>query len=375
MLKQKQYIFFLPALLQPFGGLMCLVTLLFPFSIGEAAYADDVSEEKLKTILLASRQNQAAYKEVTDVIGDQFVDANMRFEIRWEETLPDSLSDQKLMAAGVADRTGAAAVLWLDLETNEKVYFYITSIKGNRYMTRRLKGTGDEGVIEALALISRSAADFLKQESEPDTAPEEKEKPPRKAEKPKPPPEPTIETKPNKPKGEGFLFPEAAYSLGLVSTARAPQHGLELAVGIVIIPRIRLVAGYTLLQDLVDQNTFATLKLERHPIHVGVLMRWPHHRWVFEVGLLFTMDYTKRTPHLRREQGTVRNSYGKWTPILEPSVRSSLRLFGTVYLYGQLSAEVFLYRPDWTFAGAEDFFTDIWTAQPRVLLGATIGLF
>lgn len=340
--------------------------------------ATDPPSAELTVILIGIRQEQEAYQKIAKVLGAQFVDTDVQIQLHLEEELPRELLDQRQFAAGIAHQTGAKAVMWLNLNTARQVHFYLKTNGGVWFMERQLDGTGEEGVAEALALISLSAVNALMQEGDPVESLGSKKKKPSSSPETDQTKQGTMAATPKSqspPAKQGLVFPEAAYSLAMISTDRAPQNGCQLSIGFLIIRQLRVHAGYTFLQRLSDRNSFAELQLKRHPIHLGFSYRLPIDRWLLELGLALSLDYLKRFPNLRAEQGNVRHAYGKWTPILEPSVRGSFRIFKTLYLFGQLGAEVFLYQPDWTFTGGSDFFADLWIAQPRLLLGATIGLF
>ena len=342
------------------SGLLCC------FFAGHAAIADD----QPIIVMLATRPNQATFDQVTESMEAQFAGSPVRFNVSWIDKIPARLPDQEQLAAKVAHDTGALAVLWVDLEMSERVYFYLTMRSSPKVLVRRLDGTGEEGLADALALICKSAVDsMLAGETIGFTPPPSAQTPTAQAAAP-------FSTDTAKKQGqETHVFADIAYAMSIPSAPPKIQNGAHLAVSALFKNRLRIFAGYTFCQSMEDSNRFAKLTLQRHPIHAGVAARFKLDRWSFEGSISMAIDYMTRMAQRKDLIVTVENPYGHAETSIIPAIRAMVDLRGSVSLFLNLGAEIHLVKHKWILENGPEFFTDLLRIQPQLSAGVQISLF
>jgi len=351
----------------------CLLFVLLAFALLKSSVV--TADNRPLVVMLASRQDAAAFNRVAESMVAQFTGSDIAFEVHWVAALPARLPQQEQLAASMARDTGAMAVLWVDLEETELVYFYLTAANSEQILVRRLDGTGEEGLADALALISKSAVDAVLEGGVIGVVPSTQAK--KKKNTSAQPRSDALFTKPVKPSPEVRFFVDVSYSMSLLSLKRGLQNGACFSASTMYAGWFRVFVGYTFYQILEDRNLYVELEIKRHPIHLGVAARRRIGKVSLEGSASLVFDIMKRMPTILGERVgvEVEDPYARLGLSFIPALRVEVNLRGALSLFADLGAELNLIKRSFTFDGGLDFFEDLWRIQPRLLLGARFDLF
>ena len=335
-----------------------------------------IAKEQSTVIMLASASKETELIQVANSIKAQFANSYVNFKIHWVSDFPAPLPAQEQLAANVAKETGALAVFWIDLELTERAYFYLTRLNSQKVLVRRLDGTGEYGMADALALICKSAVDSMLEGGTigVNPPPEPIKKQPLDTKKTKPSTH-TVKQKKQLSQNKTHLSLEFAYAMSIPSADHTIQNGASFSLSLLFINRIRVFAGYTVFQSITESNSFAKLELKRHPFNIGIGAVLHKKRWTLGVDASLVLDYLKRIPTALDPQVVVEEPYGNLTVQTILALRSTVLLFNPVYLFLTLGAEFHFIKQNFNLDGGPALFNDLCIIRPCMLLGIKIKLF
>ncbi len=349
------------------------------------AYSSEIDTDENNNIpvvvMLASLSQHKQFLKVTQSMTAQFEDSGIDFKIKWLDELPLSLPEQENIAALVYKKSEAVAVLWCDIITSDKLYFYITTAGDGKVLARKVSNTDKEALGDTLAIISRLSVDAILDGGVIDIAPLKKQvaAPSLKKEaKHDNFPEIPNQTKKNRANPKISARLGSAYTISILSPDGSVINGLELRFSIELLKRITLLGGYTFYGSITDSKTSAQLTLQRHPAYAGLEFFSSKKRWRFGGQLNLIVDYTKRIPEKLSTSASVESPYGKVGISIESSFTARVNLYRTIWLFSRLGGEIFFYNPDWILESNtkdETFFNSMWIVQPKFVLGLEFTIF
>jgi hypothetical protein len=162
--------------------------------------------------------------------------------------------------------------------------------------------------------------------------------------------------------------------MSIPSAEHTVQNGAEFSLSFLFINRIRVFAGYTVLQSVKESNSLAELELKRHPVNIGIGAVLDKTRWSVGVDGSLVLDWLKRIPTALDPQVEVENPYVGLSVSALLAMRAKLLLVNPVYLFLSLGAEFHFVRQKFNLEGGPALFEDLWIISPNMLVGIGIKL-
>lgn len=224
-------------------------------------------------MIVPTDQLEATEPVITAVTG-HLSDVEVSFETSEVPALLPSLREQLEYAAKVAASSGALAVFWCDLSATGASLLYIAEPEADRILVRRLEGQTEEARAEELGVIIRSSLVEMLSGGTIGVRVVEALKA-RGLVLSSPPPPPVKSRESTDKKDEVHrLFDTVAYALCVHSEDHPAVHGLDLRLGLRINISWAVVLGYTVLSTVEETSDLVTVRLDRHPMTLGVSARF-----------------------------------------------------------------------------------------------------
>ena len=318
-------------------------------------------------VMLASKNQEAAFTEVAEALRAQFADAKTRLVVRWIDAMPAGVPDQEKIAAGVSVETGAVAVFWYDLAAADNVYFYLASSDTSRVLVRKMEDMGEGGRADALAIITRTAVDGILQGGVIGVARPAAPPAPRPVEG-APTPVVPVPEKTDGPRRR--LSADAAYTVSILSTELGAAHGVNLSVRLRLVDWFGAFFGYSVFYPFTARAPGVELEVARHPFHLGVYGMSRDSRWSLGWGANLTVDAAKLSPRSLSADISVVAPFWEVKLSAELVLRAEVRLVDALSLFVAAGAEAIFEHVEYRITDGPDLMRDMWHVQPRFWLGA-----
>ena len=203
-------------------------------------------------------------------IQSQFSDLEINLRLVSVEALASSLRSQVQIAERETNANDALAVFWCDIGAQERTFLYLAEAGGDRLLVRRLSDMEEGALAEELAIIVRTAVSELMRGGRigvaVSTIAELNEPSP-----PPPPPEPPPVEEPEPPVPDRrILSVRLSYAMYTHSSEHPAVHGLDLGIGVRFHQNWSVTSGYTILTTISSRGDLAAVRLNRHPINLGI---------------------------------------------------------------------------------------------------------
>ena len=320
-----------------------------------AAEADTDPGGRGLVVLLLPRGQEAYVEAGLDAFRAQVADLPVALRAEPVGHLPDRLADQLAVARDVATRTGARAVVWLDLGTPGETLVMLTG-EGSRAVVRRVVGhtTTEGGVppLEAAAVVLRSQLRALL-----GTAPAP----------------PTAPVAPSRP----LATVAVGYGVDAVAGGVLLGHAVDLRATVRPLPWLAIAVGARVGPGARVASDVADLTLDRWPLSLEV--GWTGDlapRWRLEATAGAALEVV-RARHDALPRG--------WTADFDASrvlggaaltVSVGYRLLPRLHLLVSLGADALFPHAPLAFerTGEREVLADPWPVRPRGALSLSFDL-
>ncbi|MBW2277627.1 MAG: hypothetical protein JRF63_09065 [Deltaproteobacteria bacterium] len=354
------------------------LALAFALCRAEAQQVEPV-DGVLPTVLMIATTGEAedVSRLVVRAVQSQLSDLDVTFRVSPVEQLPGSLREQIALADRLASEADALAVFWCDLTNREQVFLYLSGTETDRILVRRLEEPDKSGMSEALAIIVRSSigellrggrvgievAEVVAVEPPPPALPAPA--PPAPGE---PPPEPRVLR----------ITHRIGYVFETYSAEQPATHGLELGLGARVHPYVWVLAGYTMVGTLREDGRAASIRLRRHPVHLGLGVAFPVGMFELGASVAGVVDFsTFEVRGLDREKMKAVQDLSDVVFSVVPMLEARLRFLARLQLLLAVGVEIPVSAVHYvaeTTEGEDEVILDAWPVQPRFFAGMAVDL-
>ena len=325
-------------------------------------------------VMLAERGGEAETETVLRAVRSQLSDLSVALQLVWVDELPVAVPEQITAAEETARGTDAVAVFWCDLRAADRFYLYFAAPSGGRVLVRELRGAGEGGLAEALAIIVRSSVEAVLAGGEigvvviPPATVEEAAFVEKLA-----PAESVVE----EPPGPGrVLAMTVGYGMDILSDQRPAVHAVALGLEVRLTGPLSIELGYLFSFPFSHQEHGAELTLSRHPAWLGLRGAWLTGAVALSASLWLQMDVV--TEEVRSLSPAVAvNSEGTEALFsLVPLLRAGYVFADRFEIFVAAGADIVFRRVRYVIdspAGPLEIL-DTWPVRPRILAGLSVGL-
>jgi len=301
----------------------------------------------------------------------QLVGLSVRVRVHRVTRFPAGLPSQLELARRVLRKGNAMAVFWCDLHLRQRIFLYLSTREGDRVVVRSIGGLDAAGRFEALALILRQAVKALLTGGtigvHPSRVPVASLRPRARS------PAATPRSHPPRRSRHGIGL-EAAYALQGFSGGGRVVHRFWGAVVWRIRPWWSVFAGFELGPSITGEGEYASMRLTRYPVLLGVRVHWRIGRFRLGGSLAINLEYvvhrttsTVAYPDVDRDDLLVAVTPAAHLEIVISSrVRAVLALGIQAYLNNRHYVV--------TGEGVRDVILTPWAVRPHLLLGMSVDL-
>lgn len=295
-------------------------------------------------------------------------------------------------ATGVALEKGATAVFWFeDREAERNLFFFRPMDRGHNIQMRSIDKANKKalalaqmeilrGWVGAMVLFekekdnpSTEAIPMVEEDihPEPSAVVEIAEKATSVKETAQDSPSPIVEVE----RQRDWVTLEGAYNLTVQSEEHPAVHGVELLIGVHIIPELLLFAGYLFALPTEYESPEVFMRLSRHPLLVGG--GFAHEMGRFEIGaeVAFSLDYVTQSVVSSRESVSVTDEDGVFQIAIVPMLKSRVHVVESFCFFVAVGAEIYVYQQRY-LTDVDDETKELhlaWPVQPSLLAGASVG--
>jgi len=299
----------------------------------------------------------------------QLLDLPVEFRIERVEALGPDLAAQARTARQVAERTGAAVVLWCDLDRPARVVLLAPGA-GEQDPTVRTVSDAEPGArLEALALIVRGSVRAALDKAEAEDS-EASTTGTTEAPAPSQPPAPT------EPRPWRWVSLELGYGYQPFSSDQPHTHAILLGLAINLHQRWQVLASFRyFLSSVMGRSASAQIRVRRFPVSLGARLRHDLGRLELAAELLATLDYVDAQTYAPGLKANPDQSDFQFT--LVPGLRLGLRLAPRLHLFLCAGAEISINRRRYGVLGRQgrEQLLDPWPVRPQAVLGLSAELF
>ena len=333
-----------------------------------------------------ARQRRA----IADAVASQLTDLDVAMSVALVPNLPQGNGEiLQQNARKTAEELGVSGVFWYTSETDNTVAhlnLYIKLSDGEWMIQRVLDLESVQGLAETLAIIMRSVlyvtlsqvgvggdegekTSNAKGEPNPLDAYVNADTPVQHLE---PSPEPSQEDI----SSTAQLRITTAYLLGWTSTRTSPSQGLDVTVGVGIVPWLTVFAGYALLRRIKAEHHGILISVWRHPVRLGIETTMKRNRWTIGASLAASLDYVswdlvEISPGMVAGEGDAQLELSGVALIV-----GTFRLYKRSWLFASAGLEFFAIRPRFIVrtALANEEAYNPWPVQPMALIGILLDI-
>jgi len=323
-----------------------------------------------RRVVLIAQVDQPMIQEVIRAVEAQLSDLPVLLEIQWAEGHDEDLRIQVDHAAAVSRDRSAVAVFWCyrqveESGTEDRLVIFLGHPGGDRVLVRKLNGTETTGLAEAVAIIVRSTIGAVLGGDEvgvevarvAEWVPGERED--------------------RQTSNSRLLALHASYTLASHSKSHPAIHGLGLGLDFRIHGWLLFTGGYTILGMMEEDGQSASVKIRRHPVHLGLRVEFPVKNLRLGGSMCLTIDSATvevydLAPHMVATPAEVEVVFG-----LLPVLRFGVLIQNRLYPFVAVGAQVPFNARTYIVQGpsGREMLIDSWPLQPWVKAGLSVSLF
>ncbi len=358
-----------------------VVLMLAAWAFAPGVCAETETEDILEFVLIASRVDEVASRDLVAAVEGQLIDLRVDFHVEWVDAVDVDPQAQLAVAAEIGKRQPVDVVVWAYMPTPETALLFISEADSDTSLLRivRFEGGVQESRFESLALVLRGVAmAFLGGGQIGITAPAPEPQPPleKSAPEPQPPteepaPEPTPpEEPPDLPSGRVELA--ASYFGAYHVTADQYLNGVRVRLAFAPLEWLRVFVAYRFQLPYEAANELASIRVSPHPFEVGAAGTWRLGSFALGGGLAFVADrVTWSVDPIAADVRELRTE-SRWTVAASPYLSAGFKPNRTAEIFIALGVDLNLYRWDFVVeTGAGDrTLVDVGVARPWFAVGA-----
>ena len=246
---------------------------------------------------------------------------------------------------------------------------YLAEAGGDRLLVRRLSDM--EGALaEELAIIIRTSVAELMRGGRigvaVSTIAELNEPPP-------PEPPPVEEPEPPVPENR-ILSVRLSYAMYTHSAEHPAVHGLDLGIGVRFHPNWGVTSGYTILSTISSRAQIAAVRLNRHPINIGIRANLDRGAICFAGSAKLLFDYTTFENDSLADGMISTTDKGNFLLSVVPMVELVWYVHARLGLFVAAGAEISIISRQYVVQGDDGMHTmlDSWAVQPWFFAGIIV---
>ena len=311
---------------------------------------------------------------IVRAIKSQFSDLEIELRLVSVEALGASLRSQVQVAEGEGVANDALAVFWCDIGTEEHAFLYLAEAGGDRLLVRRLSDMEEGALAEELAIIVRTSVAELMRGGRigvaVSTIAELNEPPPPPS--PTPPP-PVEEPEPPAPDNRILSF-RLSYAMYTHSSEHPAVHGLDLGMGVRFHSNWSVTSGYTILSTISSRAELAAVRLNRHPINLGIRTNLDRGAFHFTGSAKMLFDYTTFEDHSLADGMISTTDTGNFLLSVLPAVEFAWYVNEMLGFFLAAGAEISIISRQYVVQGDDGRQTmlDSWPVQPWFFAGIVV---
>jgi hypothetical protein len=341
-------------------------------------HADGGADEQLVAMLVeVGGEDQA--DPLIRAASSQLSDLGVVLRLHPEPELPQGIVARVGVAARVARQYEAVAVFWQDPGPAGRLNVFYLRDDVARILTREVESPEVGEPSEAVAIMVRqTVAEILAGEVIGEEAPLPGDEPVAVEPPVEDDGQPAAEDSPDQAQATEPSFHRLELALGYTLQAQAAEplllHGIAVGLGWRFHPNLALIGGYRFAWPSRVEDDAATIKVSRHPAHLGLRAWFELGRFRLGGAAALVVDYvTVATPELSQSLERISDDgdLGLATTVDFVAV---LMLADWLGLAVSIGAEIPLKRKFYYIPGPEGaddrrVLFDPWPAQPRVVVG------
>jgi len=329
-----------------------------------AATAEPSGPELPVVVLVLSADGGTTGETLATAVEAQIGDLPVRLAVERTAELPPTLPAQVTVAAEIAERLSAGTVFWLDVSIPDRVFVYLSERGGSRVLMRAVDAAGEAERVESVALIVRGLVEAILGGGTIGIA------------LPPPPPPPPPLPEPPAPPDRHWLGLQLAYALDFFSPEATLLQGLDAGLLFHVHENWSLFAAYRILTAAEVAADGIDLRVDRHPVDVGVRFRWPIDDWDFGASLFGVVDYLTAAAGSRTADMTATAPENVWLGGLGLLVHAGYRIAGSFRLFLDGGLDVYFNDVDYVVEGSAGSRVVLGSRSfsPRLMLGLWVDL-
>ncbi len=351
--------------------LVAAVLMLAVWAFAPGVCAETETEDILEFVLIASRVDEVASKDLVAAVEGQLIDLQVDFHVEWVDAVDADPRAQFAVAAEIGKRQPVDVVVWAYMPTPETALLFISEADSDTSLLRivRFEGGVQESRFESLALVLRGVAmAFLGGGQIGITAPAPEPQP--AAEEPAPGPRPTPPEEPSDlPSGRVELA--ASYFGAYHVAAKQYLNGARVQLAFAPLEWLRVFVAYRLQLPYQVANELASIRVSPHPFEVGAAGTRRLGSFALGGGLAFVADrVTWSVDPIAADVRELRTE-SRWTVAASPYLSAGFKPNRTTEIFIALGVDLNLYRWDFVVeTGAGDrTLVDVDVARPWFAVG------
>ncbi len=359
---------------------LAVVGMIVPRLVGaqEALGRASKSSASATVVMIVPVEQDEESLPIVRAIKSQFSDLEIELQLVSVEALGASLRSQVQIAESEGVANDALAVFWCDIGTEEHAFLYLAEAGGDRLLVRRLSDMEEGALAEELAIIVRTSVAELMRGGRigvaVSTIAELNEPPPPPVVPPPPPePPPVEEPEPPVPDNRTLSF-RLSYAMYIHSSDHPAVHGLDLGMGVRFHPNWSVTSGYTILSTISSRAELAAVRLNRHPINLGIRTNLDRGAFHFTGSAKMLFDYTTFEDHSLADGMISTTDTGNFLLSVLPAVEFAWYVNAMLGFFLAAGAEISIISRQYVVQGDDGRQTilDSWPVQPWFFAGIVL---
>jgi hypothetical protein len=340
--------------------------------VGVALFASNplIADDDLKVVLLIPETDADDAVAVLENTRSQVVDLPVPVTVSMLRVanLPPETRAQQTLAEAIMGETGAGAVFWYDTSASMQVRFIYQSEDGIQSVIREFKGSGKDGIADAIGLIAGGTIRFLVRQGA--------------FRKPSPPPAPRHQTQEKKvapapPDTQNryqavAIIGKLAYVAQLATLDPTVTQGGRLSLGVSFYQIWRFSFGLELFTPVESREDEVIFERLRFPLHIGVGLMATIGKWHLGGGVSAVFSTARHTPSSRNERIVVEEKTYRFLCTMELLAQAELELTDHFGVYTGLGAELFFQKVTYRIEDGPTLFEEYLRVQPKLLFGVVL---
>ena len=352
--------------------------MILPVLVGAqegSGHASESSDSMIVVMIVPVDQDEESVP-IVRAIRSQFSDLDIDLRLVSVEALASSLRSQVQIAERETVANDALAVFWCDIGTEQHAFLYLAEAGGDRLLVRRLSDMEEGALAEELAIIVRTSVAELMRGGRigvaVSTIAELNEPPPPPAPPPAEPP-PVEEPEPPVPDNR-ILSVRLSYAMYTHSSEHPTVHGLDLGMGVRFHRNWSVTSGYTILSTISSRAELAAVRLNRHPINLGIRANLDRGALSFTGSVKMLFDYTTFENHSLEDGMISTTDTGNFLLSVFPAVEFAWYVNARLGFFVAAGAEISIISRYYVIQGDDKRQTmlDSWPVQPWFFAGFVV---